>query len=194
MVSNLNGCSMCQSMEGELLWVWGGEWSMPMLIFPQVEQMKFKDSRIKLMSEILGGIKLLKLYAWEPSFLRQVEGIRQDELRLLRRSSYLHTMTIFIWTCTPFLVRLLLWGWPPAWPAQATGPSRLHPDTHPHCCPGDPHHPRCVRVRGPEQRAGRREGLCVCVPVQYLEEPPHYAAPCDQPPDPGNPRCDWRFC
>lgn len=76
----------------------------------QVEQMKFKDSRIKLMSEILGGIKLLKLYAWEPSFLRQVEGIRQDELRLLRRSSYLHAMTIFIWICTPFLVTLITLG------------------------------------------------------------------------------------
>lgn len=78
----------------------------------QVEQMKFKDSRIKLMSEILGGIKVLKLYAWEASFLQQVEGIRQDELRLLRRAAYLHAISIFTWICTPFLVRLCYWGWP----------------------------------------------------------------------------------
>lgn len=68
--------------------------------------MKFKDSRIRLMSEILGGIKVLKLYAWEPSFLQQVEGIRQSELRLLRHAAYLHAISIFTWICTPFLVRL----------------------------------------------------------------------------------------
>lgn len=31
--------------------------------------MKFKDSRLKLMNEILNGIKVLKLYAWESSFV-----------------------------------------------------------------------------------------------------------------------------
>ncbi|XP_036307045.1 ATP-binding cassette sub-family C member 3 isoform X1 [Pipistrellus kuhlii] len=76
----------------------------------QVEQMKFKDSRIKLMSEILGGIKVLKLYAWEPSFLEQVEGIRHSELRLLRQAAYLHAISIFTWICTPFLVTLITLG------------------------------------------------------------------------------------
>ena len=32
-----------------------------------VLQMKDKDKRVKLMDEILNGIKVLKLYAWEPS-------------------------------------------------------------------------------------------------------------------------------
>ncbi|KAI2474232.1 hypothetical protein C4B38_000299, partial [Diabrotica virgifera virgifera] len=34
----------------------------------QVKQMKNKDERVKLMNEILNGIKVLKLYAWEHSF------------------------------------------------------------------------------------------------------------------------------
>ncbi|KAF5915974.1 hypothetical protein HPG69_003047 [Diceros bicornis minor] len=76
----------------------------------QVKQMKFKDSRTKLMSEILSGIKVLKLYAWEPSFQKQVEGIRQDELRLLRKAAYFHAVSTFIWTCTPFLVTLITLG------------------------------------------------------------------------------------
>lgn len=83
---------------------WGVEHATATL--PQVEQMKFKDSRIKLMSEILSGIKVLKLYAWEPSFLQQVEGIRHSELRLLRQAAYLHAISIFTWICTPFLVRI----------------------------------------------------------------------------------------
>ncbi|KAM5274228.1 ATP-binding cassette sub-family C member 3 [Ctenodactylus gundi] len=76
----------------------------------QVQQMKFKDSRIKQMSEILGGIKVLKLYAWEPSFLEQVEGVRQSELRLLRKGAYLQAISTFIWVCTPFLVTLITLG------------------------------------------------------------------------------------
>ena len=38
----------------------------------QLAQMKNKDKRVKLMNEILGGVKVLKLYGWEPSFMKQV--------------------------------------------------------------------------------------------------------------------------
>lgn len=40
--------------------------------FLQVEQMKHKDERLKLMSEILNGIKVLKFYAWEKSMQKMV--------------------------------------------------------------------------------------------------------------------------
>ena len=38
----------------------------------QENQLKRKDERIQIISEILGGIKVLKLYGWEPSFVEQV--------------------------------------------------------------------------------------------------------------------------
>ncbi|XP_004685060.1 PREDICTED: canalicular multispecific organic anion transporter 2 [Condylura cristata] len=76
----------------------------------QVKKMKFKDSRIKLISEILGGIKMLKLYAWEPAFLKQVGDIRLQELRLLRKAAYLHAISTFTWVCSPFLVTLVTLG------------------------------------------------------------------------------------
>ena len=37
----------------------------------QLAQMKNKDKRIKLMNEILSGMKVIKLYGWEPSFSNQ---------------------------------------------------------------------------------------------------------------------------
>lgn len=200
-VSSLNGCGMCASARKAQAPVGRALGRRVEPLSSQVEQMKFKDSRIKLMSEILGGIKVLKLYAWEPSFLQQVEGIRQSELQLLRKGAYLQAVSTFIWMCTPFLVRLSCQSWPPAgaglppptWPAWR--PSRLHPDTHLYRCPGNPHHPRSIHVCGPKQCAGRREGLCVCVPVQYLKEPPRHAAYFNQQPDPGNPGRGWgRAC
>lgn len=70
-----------------------------------MKQMKNKDERVKLMNEILSGIKVLKLYAWEPSFEQQVLKIRAKEVNVLKQAAYLNAGTSFIWSCAPFLVR-----------------------------------------------------------------------------------------
>ncbi|KAK2820903.1 hypothetical protein Q5P01_023862 [Channa striata] len=72
----------------------------------QVELMQYKDSRIKLMNEILNGIKVLKLYAWENSFKEKVLAIRQKELNVLRKTAYLGALSTMAWTSAPFLVAL----------------------------------------------------------------------------------------
>ncbi|XP_070975623.1 ATP-binding cassette sub-family C member 3 isoform X2 [Oncorhynchus clarkii lewisi] len=72
----------------------------------QVEQMQYKDARIKLMNEILNGIKVLKLYAWESSFKEKVLEIRQKELNVLRKTAYLGALSTMAWTSAPFLVAL----------------------------------------------------------------------------------------
>lgn len=70
----------------------------------QIKQMKNKDERVKLMNEVLNGIKVLKLYAWEPSFEAQVLKIRDKEVHVLKQAAYLNAGTSFIWSCAPFLV------------------------------------------------------------------------------------------
>ncbi|XP_056627063.1 ATP-binding cassette sub-family C member 3 isoform X1 [Triplophysa dalaica] len=72
----------------------------------QVEQMKHKDDRIKLMNEILNGIKVLKLYAWEVSFKEKILQIRQKELNVLRKTAYLSALSTMAWTSAPFLVAM----------------------------------------------------------------------------------------
>ncbi|ULT79395.1 hypothetical protein L3Y34_010196 [Caenorhabditis briggsae] len=71
------------------------------------EQMKYKDERIKMMSEILNGMKVLKLYAWEKSMEKMVLEIREKELRVLRKLSYLNAGIIFSFVCAPFLVSIV---------------------------------------------------------------------------------------
>ncbi|CAI5456759.1 unnamed protein product [Caenorhabditis angaria] len=76
----------------------------------QMEQMKYKDERIKMMSEILNGMKVLKLYAWEKSMEKIVLEIREKEIRVLKRLAYLNAATTFSWACAPFLVAVLTFG------------------------------------------------------------------------------------
>uniref|UniRef100_A0A3Q2NT43 Canalicular multispecific organic anion transporter 1 n=1 Tax=Fundulus heteroclitus TaxID=8078 RepID=A0A3Q2NT43_FUNHE len=72
----------------------------------QIENMKFKDKRLKIMNEMLNGIKILKLFAWEPSFRTQVEDIRGEELKVMRKFAYLSSVSTFIFSCAPALVSL----------------------------------------------------------------------------------------
>ncbi|XP_061394491.1 multidrug resistance-associated protein 1 isoform X14 [Musca vetustissima] len=73
----------------------------------QIRQMKYKDERVKLMNEVLSGIKVLKLYAWEPSFEKQVLEIREKEIATLKSTAYLNASTSFLWSCAPFLISLV---------------------------------------------------------------------------------------
>lgn len=80
-------------------------WSVSSSVRPQVAQMKSKDNRIKLMNEVLNGIKVLKLYAWELAFRDKVSSIRESELCVLKKAAYLGAISTFTWVCAPFLVR-----------------------------------------------------------------------------------------
>lgn len=72
----------------------------------QMEQMVNKDKRVKLMNEILGGIRVLKLYGWEKSFMGQILNIRSLEIKVLKKSAWLGAMISFVWNNVPFLVAL----------------------------------------------------------------------------------------
>ncbi|XP_042312517.1 multidrug resistance-associated protein 1-like isoform X2 [Sceloporus undulatus] len=73
-------------------------------------QMKNSDQQIKLLNEILHGIKILKLYAWEPSYQRKIVEIRECEIDVLKSTGYLTTLSMLTLTCIPFLVSLATFG------------------------------------------------------------------------------------
>ncbi|CAK9296811.1 unnamed protein product [Gordionus sp. m RMFG-2023] len=70
----------------------------------QASQMKLKDERIKIMNEVLNGIKVIKLYAWELSFEDKILKIRNKEVDILKKIAFLLAYFSFIWCCAPFLV------------------------------------------------------------------------------------------
>ncbi|KAM0749801.1 hypothetical protein T439DRAFT_39861 [Meredithblackwellia eburnea MCA 4105] len=71
----------------------------------QREQMKNKDKRTSIMSEILNNIRSIKLYAWEDSFAAKLFDVRNNkELVMLRKMGYLSSTSGFLWSFTPFAV------------------------------------------------------------------------------------------
>uniref|UniRef100_A0A1B6D6I6 ABC-type glutathione-S-conjugate transporter n=3 Tax=Clastoptera arizonana TaxID=38151 RepID=A0A1B6D6I6_9HEMI len=76
----------------------------------QMKQMRYKDERVKLMNEILCGMKVLKLYAWEPSFEEQISNIRSKEVKVLKKAALLNASTSFVWISTPLVVSLIIFG------------------------------------------------------------------------------------
>lgn len=71
----------------------------------QQAQMKYKDHRTRLTSEILTNMKSLKLYGWEIPFIGRLNRVRNDEeLENLKRLGKFSALASFPWQCAPFLV------------------------------------------------------------------------------------------
>ncbi|KAI6652071.1 hypothetical protein LOD99_4616 [Oopsacas minuta] len=69
--------------------------------------MECKDERIKMMSEILAGIRVIKLYAWERVFKNKIGKIRADELLQLAWVKCLDGFCVFFWACTATMMCVL---------------------------------------------------------------------------------------
>ncbi|KAK3802039.1 hypothetical protein RRG08_064632 [Elysia crispata] len=73
----------------------------------QTRQLVLKDQRIKLVNEILNGVKVLKLYAWEPSFQKKILELRRLEVIELKKGAILASINTLCWIISPVLVTLL---------------------------------------------------------------------------------------
>ncbi|SMN22850.1 similar to Saccharomyces cerevisiae YLL015W BPT1 ABC type transmembrane transporter of MRP/CFTR family [Maudiozyma saulgeensis] len=68
-------------------------------------QMKFKDIRIKTITEILSSIKSIKFYAWEKPMLEKLNHVRNDqELKNLKKIGIASSLIYFAWNCVPLMV------------------------------------------------------------------------------------------
>ncbi|XP_010629028.1 multidrug resistance-associated protein 4 isoform X1 [Fukomys damarensis] len=54
----------------------------------------FTDARIRTMNEVITGIRIIKMYAWEKSFADLISSLRRKEISKVLRSSYLRGMNL----------------------------------------------------------------------------------------------------
>lgn len=71
----------------------------------QKEQMKNKDTRSRLIAEIVAMMKSIKLYSWGAAFMNKLNYVRNEqELKTLRKIGAAQAVANFTWSTTPFLV------------------------------------------------------------------------------------------
>eukprot|EP01132_Coremiostelium_polycephalum_P009679 gene9679-11876_t len=70
----------------------------------QSASMKLKDQRTKAVNEVLNGIKVIKLYSWEQSFMEHVKSIRDSELSVMKTIKYIQGFSLLLWSMSPMLV------------------------------------------------------------------------------------------
>jgi hypothetical protein len=70
--------------------------------------MFLKDTRTKILNEILNGIKVIKLYAWEGAFEKNVTEVRDKEVDAVKKGAYLIGGTAVNFNAAPFIVSTIV--------------------------------------------------------------------------------------
>ncbi|XP_072524361.1 ATP-binding cassette sub-family C member 5 isoform X2 [Salminus brasiliensis] len=52
------------------------------------------DRRVRLMNEILGCIKFIKMYCWESAFASNIHNVRSEERRILEQAGFVQSLTV----------------------------------------------------------------------------------------------------
>lgn len=93
--------------------------------------MNEKDKRVKIMSEIIRGVRVIKFHVWEKYFIDKVSsksiwfplfdivicerykfvvlflGYRKPEVLYLKKRKYLDALCVYFWATTPVTISIL---------------------------------------------------------------------------------------
>ncbi|XP_064461285.1 ATP-binding cassette sub-family C member 9-like [Ornithodoros turicata] len=82
-------------------------WVCTILSKLQKESLTISDLRIRRTTELLLGIKLLKLYGWEKMYSEMIKNVRKDELKVLKKDAVFVAINTFITQGSAILLTLV---------------------------------------------------------------------------------------
>ena len=97
-ISFLAGVFLC------LLCVPFNQWLSGRIIKYDVKYYEHRDERVKVVTELLNGIRTVKLAALEEFFARKIATIRNKEIFNIRRLKFLDAFCVYIWAALPVLL------------------------------------------------------------------------------------------
>ncbi|XP_066266620.1 ATP-binding cassette sub-family C member 5-like [Branchiostoma lanceolatum] len=65
------------------------------------------DKRVRMMSEMLTSVKLIKMYAWERPFAKTISGIRAHERKMLETAGFVQAMSFAVTPAVPVIAAVL---------------------------------------------------------------------------------------
>jgi len=72
--------------------------------------MEKKDERMAVATEILNGIKYIKMSGWENSFLKKISKVRDGELALFKKKAIIDSIITLLLELTPNLITVAIFG------------------------------------------------------------------------------------
>lgn len=70
------------------------------------EVVKLTDARVKLASEVIVGVKAIKLYAWEEPYKERIMELREKELKAIRTAALVGLWNNFLWLGGPIVISM----------------------------------------------------------------------------------------
>ncbi|KAM9005458.1 multidrug resistance-associated protein 7 isoform X1 [Sarcophilus harrisii] len=70
--------------------------------------LQHKDARVKLMTELLRGIRVIKFCGWEQTLGSRVQKHRAKELQQLRVIKYLDAACVYLWAALPVVISIVI--------------------------------------------------------------------------------------
>ena len=68
--------------------------------------LQYTDQRIKLLNEVLQGIRVIKVYAWEGSFIKAIADLRHKEMFFVRKAGFIRGRNAVATQLGPILMAL----------------------------------------------------------------------------------------
>ncbi|XP_038198703.1 ATP-binding cassette sub-family C member 10 [Arvicola amphibius] len=72
------------------------------------EMLQHKDARVKLMTELLSGVRVIKFFGWEQALGDRVKSYRTQELGRLRVIKYLDAACVYLWAALPVVICIVI--------------------------------------------------------------------------------------
>ncbi|KAG0378501.1 hypothetical protein BGX24_003626 [Mortierella sp. AD032] len=95
----------------------------------KIKKMAAADNRMRLMNEILAGIKIVKLYGWEDSFKQRITAYRDEELVNLKFFGKLNVFMSTMFQSLPMVVGLIAFSVYATVGGPNFGPGEITPQT-----------------------------------------------------------------
>ncbi|SCU78640.1 LAFA_0A07668g1_1 [Lachancea sp. 'fantastica'] len=76
----------------------------------QKESLAVTDKRIQKLNETFQAIRIIKFFSWEENFEKEIQDIRDQELKLILKRSIVWALASFVWFITPGLVTSVTFG------------------------------------------------------------------------------------
>ncbi|KAF9436471.1 hypothetical protein BGZ76_003902 [Entomortierella beljakovae] len=104
-------------------------WQANMFEASQTDGLRAMDQRVRLATEVLSGIRVVKLYGWTSAFLERILVIRKEELKALRKIGIVQAFMSINYFSSPLIISLITFGVYSMWGGPNFTPGKLTPQT-----------------------------------------------------------------